>query len=352
MVNWAIVGSGPVAEKFVLGLKTLSGEAKICSVSSRNIENAMSFGKRFSLPVASSFEAAIQEAEVDAVYIATPPVAHEVLALTAIAAGKAVLIEKPIALDAAAALRIKQAADAAGVFCMEAMWTRFMPLIFKVKAMIDNGDIGEIRSLSGSFGISNSPEANASLFDPQAGGGALMHRGLYPVSLARMFLGPVTDVQANARLGSTGVDEDCALILTHENQTLSTISASLRALSKNDLVITGTHGRIIMAAPIFRPYKARIVTVTPRQGMPRHQKLGRLRESALAQGLAQRLGGVRSTGQKIIAPYAGNGYHYQADMVAQCLKRQEHSCVVMPMAQSVEVMRIIDAARAEFTDRN
>lgn len=352
VTRWAVLGTGPVAGKFILGLKALGEAAVVTQVASRSPENAAKFGAKFKVPVAASFDAAIAAPDVDAVYIATPPAVHEAQALAAIGAGKAVLIEKPVALNADAARRIATAAGAAGVFCMEAMWTRFMPMITAAQARIDAGEIGELRGLTGSFGISNAPDPAASLFDAAAGGGALMHRGFYPVSLARMFLGPIIDVQATARMGAhmgeTGVDEDCALTLRHEGGALSTITASLRAPGTNDLTISGTHGRLTLNAPVFRPSRAQLVRVKPRAGMPGLGRFGALREGAMMQGMAQRFGGARGGGKTLKHPYAGNGYHYQAAELARCVAAGEITSPVMPMVQSIEVMAVLDAARAAF----
>jgi predicted dehydrogenase len=158
----------------------------------------------------------------------------------------------------------------------------------------------------------------------------------------------VVDVTASAHMGETGVDEDCSLILRHENGALSTITASLRAPGTNDLTIAGTHGRLTLAAPVFRPSKARLIGVKPRKGMPGAGRFARLRESAFAQGLAQRLPGLRGGGKGLSAPYKGNGYQYQAAEVARCLATGEITSPLMPMLQSIEVMEILDQARKGF----
>lgn len=345
VTRWAILGTGPVAHKFLAGLKALGSAAQVTQIASRRSESAQAFGKQYGVPAAADYASALSAADVDAVYIAVPPAAHEYLALAAIAAGKAVLIEKPVAIDGNAARRIAAAADAAGVFCMEAMWTRFLPLISKAKERVESGDIGEPRSLTGSFGIPNQPDSGASLFDPMSGGGALMHRGFYAVSLARTFLGPVKEVFATARLGESGVDEDCAIVLHHECGAISTLTASLRALATNDLTVSGTHGRLTLGSPIYRPFSATLVTTTPRKEMHGAGRIGALRESALAQALVQRLP-VR--GKIIRAYYKGNGYHYQAAEVARCLAAGTTSSPLMPMTLSIEVMDILDKARASF----
>ena len=371
MTGWAILGTGDVARKFAQGLDQLGPAAAVRVVASRDHARASRFAAACKGSVAAqSYAAAIARADVDAVYIALPPVAHEAHALAAIAAGKAVLIEKPFAPDAAAARRIAAAATAAGVFCMEAMWTRFLPLMTAVEQVLQRGEIGECRSLSGSFSLSNQPDPATSLFDPAQGGGALLHRAIYPVSLARHLLGPVIEVTARGRIGPTGVDEECTLILRHASGALSTLTAGLRGAGRNDLLISGTLGLLRIAPPVFRPFSATLSRTTPRPGPRQGQgsgasagsRLTALREHPLAHRLHQMLpealrglaslaslaslgGGTR----RIRRPYAGNGYHYEAAEVARMLALGQTESGVMPLAQSIEIMDILDAARAQMS---
>ena len=355
VTRWAVLGTGGVSRKFVQGLHALGQAARVVTVASRNPQKAVGFAKDFGLQNASAdYAAAVIHPDVDAVYIATPPSEHEAHALLAIAAGKAVLIEKPFALNAAAARHIAEAATTAGVFCMEAMWTRFLPLLDAVRHRLAAGDLGEVRSFQGSFLGSDVPDDQTSLFDPLRGGGALMHRGIYPLSLARHLLGPIEDVIATGRIGVTGVDEDCTLVLRHQTGAISTISASLRAIGSNDMTIHGTRGMLQVFPPIFRPWQARLSLGTPRIAQaPRGGRLQALRETGMAQRLNQALPfGLRHMlgGGKIIRqPYMGNGYHYEAAEVAQCLARGDTASRLMPLSESIEIMAVIDKARAQFS---
>ena len=352
--NWAILGTGVVSRKFVAGLRQMPGLGTVTVAASRRLENAQAFAKALAIPTAvDDYRAAVSRTDVDLVYIATPPSEHEAHALMAIAAGKAVLIEKPFALDGAAARRIAEAARTAGVFCMEAMWTRFLPLTAEVRSLIASGALGELRALQGSFMISNAPDPDASLFGPARGGGALMHRGVYPLSLARLFLGPVENVTAHGRLGSTGVDEDCTLVLGHAGGAISTLTASLRAPGPNDLTIAGTKGRIAIEAPIYRPFRARLTPVTPRGNAGGGGRFEALKEGVAAQRLLQILpGGLRGLlsrgGRTIRRPYHGNGYGHEAAEVIRCLGAGLTESPLMPLQDSIEIMDVIDAARAAF----
>ena len=355
VTRWAVLGTGVVSRKFVQGLQSLGQAASVVAVASRDPQKAVGFAKDFGIQnAAADYAAAVNRPDVDAVYIATPPSEHEAHALLAIAARKAVLIEKPFALNAAAARRVAAAADTAGVFCMEAMWTRFLPLLGAVRQKLAAGDLGEVRSFQGSFLGSDVPDHQTSLFDPLRGGGALMHRGIYPLSLARHLLGPIEDVIATGRIGATGVDEDCTLVLRHQSGAISTISASLRAIGSNDMTIHGTAGMLQVFPPIFRPWQARLSLGTPRMAQaPSGGRLQALRETGIAQRLNQALpAGLRhmlGRGKTIRKPYDGNGYHYEAAEVAQCMARGEMTSGLMPLSESIEIMAVIDKARTQFS---
>jgi predicted dehydrogenase len=353
--RWGVLGTGPVSRNFLLGLRACAEPAAVTVVASRDRSHAERFAADFGVGVvADDYQAAAASPEVDALYIATPPSEHASHALAGIAAGKPVLIEKPFAMDAAAAARIIEAARKKRVFCMEAMWTRFLPVISAVQARIAAGEIGEVRAFRGDFLAANRPDVSVSKFDPARGGGALMHRGVYPLSLARLFLGPIEDVHAMASIGSTGVDEDCSLVLRHRAGALSTLRASLRTIGVNDVTIHGTTGVIQLESPVFRPFAARLTRFQANSGEGRDGgRLERLRGGDLAQGLKQRADGLiralgRSSGTRFTGHFRGNGFHYEAEALMQAVHAGALESDVMPLDESLEIMRVIDRARAAW----
>ncbi len=348
VTRWAILGTGAVARKFALGLDALGGRAAVGAVASRDPAKARAFTASLGRGQAvDRYEDAVADPAVDAVYIATPPDFHEAHAALAFAAGKPALIEKPLAHDAASAARIAAAAEAAGVFAMEAMWTRFQPLVRQVADLVENGRLGELRGFHGVFLGATDPDPATSLF-ARGTGGALLHRGVYPLSLARHFLGPVRDVAARGRIGETGVDEDAVLVLTHASGALSTIRASLRTGGPGDMRLWGTAGRIEIDGPVWRPVSARLHKVSSQPAMaPRPRRAEAFRESALGQRLADlktRLTGPRP--RRLAARLAGNGYGHEAEELMDCVARGALTSDIMPLQQSVEIMEIVDRARA------
>ncbi len=354
LCRWAILGTGGVARKFVLDLKA-SGAGRAVVVASRNPDNAHRFAAELGVATAApDYETAVQAA-VDAVYVATPPALHEAHALLAIGAGHAVLIEKPFAANAAAAARITAAAHAAGVFCMEAMWTRFQPMMETLRAKIASGDLGEIRGFDARFMVANRPDAASSLF----AGGALIHRGIYPLSLARHLLGPVTDMQAMGRLGETGADEDCVLVLRHASGALSTLRASLRADGPEGMAVHGTQGTAVLDGPVYRPTRGHIRWTRPlpaATGQAGPRRFEAFRESTFGLRLSRGLGQLKSaTGRaatRLPARLSGNGYRYQALAVAEALRAGRTEDPRMTPEESLEIMDLIDRARASWQPEN
>ena len=346
---WAILGTGAVARRVALALRLVPG-AELAAVASRDPENARAFAAALGGRAVQSYEAAVEG--VDAVYVATPPALHEAHAGLAIAAGRAVLVEKPLAADAAAAGRIAAAADRAGVFAMEAMWTRFLPLVAAVRDRVAAGAIGEVRGFDGAFLAATRPDAGTSLYDPARGGGALLNRGVYPLSLARLLLGPVAETRALARLGGTGVDEEAVLALRHASGAVSTLRASLRTAGEPATMIYGTAGTIRLSGPVWRPTGATLTPVRAGAGMAPPARFEALRETPLAQALSRRAAPLRRLlkggGAAIRAPLRGSGYQYQLAEVMACVRRGATGSDLMPLAESVEILEVIDAARGQW----
>lgn len=349
LMRWAILGTGSVSRKFCLGLQALGKRAEVGPVASRKPENARNFVSGLGLgEVAESYAEAVAARNVDAVYIATPADLHETHAALAFAAGKPALIEKPLAADAAAARRIAEAASTAGVFAMEALWTRFLPLMRLVSERIEVGALGSLRGYDGHFMAANLPDPAVSLFAPPAGG-ALLHRGIYPLSLARFFLGPVTDLKAMARQGETGVDDDSVLLLTHASGAISTIRASLRAGGVNSATIWGERARLEIEGPIWRPGQARLIPAAPsRIVAPRPRRLEAFRESRLGQRIAGLRAGLRRNETVWRADFIGNGYAHEAAHLMEALAAGRTQSDILPLTESIEVLDLIDQARAQM----
>jgi predicted dehydrogenase len=205
--HWGIIGTGKIAKEFATGLAVLP-EAELVAVGSRTAESANRFANMFGVPHRhASYEALVNDSNVDVVYVATPHSLHKENSLLCLQAGKAVLCEKPFTINAAEAETVIRLAREKKLFLMEAMWTRFIPLVVKVRQLLADRVIGDVQMLVADLGFLVDFDPLHRLFAPQLGGGALLDLGVYPVSLASMIFGPPSRITGMAQLGKTGVDE-------------------------------------------------------------------------------------------------------------------------------------------------
>ncbi len=316
-IRWGILGAGKIARQFAAGLKNLP-DAKLVAVGSRTAESAEAFGKQFEVPHQhASYEALVSDPDVEAIYVATPHSCHRENTLLALAAGKAVLCEKPFTINAREAQEVIAFARTKKLFLMEAMWTRCFPLMEKLRELLAAKAIGEARMLTADFGFRAEYHEEERLFNLAAGGGALLDVGIYPVSLASMIFGPPTRIVSHAQLGKTGVDEEAAMILSHAQGQLAVLSAAIRMDTAQEAIIMGTAGRIRIHSPWWRPSAMTI------------SREGRRDET-------------------MEFPFAGNGYQFEAAEVMRCLRAGKLESRLMPLDETLSIMRTLDAIRAQW----
>ena len=354
-VRWGILGTGAIAQEFAYGLSILP-EAKLLAVGSRRPDSGQRFAQAHQIPkVYDTYEALVADGEIDVVYIATPHFRHHQDCLLCLNGGKAVLCEKPLALNGQQGREVAAAAHRHGVFCMEAMWMRFMPLIQRVQALIQQGAIGQVLSLSADFGYPTDFDPGNRFFNLQLGGGALLDRGSYPLSLAFQLLGAPSSVTGQACIGETGVDDQSALILTYSSGQLAQLGATLRGYATNTATITGTRGKIIIHPPFCRPDK---ITLTPLSEQPvvtssqastppsklKRQVKGLVKRLPLTGAVAS----LRNKTQAITAPITGNGFNYEAMEVIRCLRQNRLESPLMPLDESVKILEVMDQLRRSW----
>jgi len=258
-LNWGIIGTGAIAKAFAHGL-TQSKTGKAVAVGSRSQETAEKFGDEHDIPNRhASYEALLADDKVQAVYISTPHPFHPEWAIQAAAAGKHVLCEKPIALSAAEAEAMIQAARDNGVFFMEAFMYRCHPQTAKLVELIKSGIIGEVRFIRASFGFGGGDSINpeSRLFSNALGGGGILDVGTYAVSASRLIAGAAVgkdfdeprSVVAAGKVGETGVDEWAAGVLQFESGITAQVSTAVRAPLNNTLEVYGSAGTITVPNP-------------------------------------------------------------------------------------------------------
>lgn len=251
ILRWGILAPGAIANDFVDSLVRHTDQ-RVVAAGSRSLERAEEFARRHGIDRAfGSYDELVADPEIDVVYIASPHSHHEAHALLAIAAGKHVLIEKPIAPTAAAARRIVDAARAAGVFAMEAMWTRYRPQSDIVRQVVESGLLGEIQLVTADFGGLAPLDPASRIYDPRLAGGALLDLGVYVAAWATFVLGDDLDVTARGRLAPTGVDAHAALLLSSPRGSHALVSASVDAPTPVRSVIAGDRGRLEVSSPFW-----------------------------------------------------------------------------------------------------
>lgn len=242
-IGWGVIATGGIAADFVRDLH--GAGLRVAAAGSRTQERADAFAAEHGIPHAhGSWDALVADPDVDAVYVATPHPAHVDAALAALSAGKHVLVEKPFTLNAAETRRIQVLAAERGLIALEAMWTRWLPHMLEIHALIADGAIGEPRLLVAEHLQSLPQDPAHRLNDPALGGGALLDLGVYPVSFAHDLFGPPHRVEAVADIGPTGVDRRTSALLIHADgaQSLLTCASDLPGPSR--AAITGSAGSI------------------------------------------------------------------------------------------------------------
>jgi predicted dehydrogenase len=310
-LRWGIIGTGSIAATFAADLQ-LTDSGRVVAVGSRHRDSADRFAGRFDIPHAhATYRGLVEDPDVDVVYVATPHPMHHEHGLLALERGKPVLMEKAFTMDAAEARSLVATARAAGLFLMEAMWTRFLPHMVEIRRLLSAGELGEVVSVSADFGRWFPPDRSSRLFAPELGGGALLDLGVYPVSLASMVLGPPSRVLALVEPAFTGVDGQVSILLGHGGGSQALLSCTSSATTASRASIVGTEARI----DIDPGFHARAgFTLVPRDGDPRrHERSGR-----------------------------GRGLLYEADEVARCLTAGLLESPVMPLDESVSIMETME----------
>ncbi len=252
-IRWGILGAGGIAGSFADAVNAHT-RAQIVAVGSRNRDRASRFATAHGIPTTHlGYRHLVEDPQVDAVYVASPHSEHREHALLAIGAGKHVLVEKAFTRNAGEAQDVLAAARDAGVFVMEAMWTRFLPHVAALHQVIDAGEIGDIVNISADHGQRFRYDPSSRLFDPALAGGALLDLGVYPISFTHDFLGVPDAVHAVGQLTETGVDGQASIVLTYGQGVQATLSTTLWSRTPTRAHISGTEGHIQVEGSFYAP---------------------------------------------------------------------------------------------------
>ncbi len=316
-IRWGILGPGKIARKFASDLR-LVDDAELIAVGSRSIESAEAFAKDFPVKyLHDSYEALVSNEDVDVIYIATPHSFHYQNTLLCLQHGKAVLCEKPFAINSRQAREMIALAKEKKVFLMEALWSKFLPHYKKVQEMIASGQLGEIKSFHATFGFRPVEPIPPRIFDPALGGGTIMDIGIYNIFWAMSVLGDPENISVHVTPAASGVDEQCAVLFTYKNGAMAQLYSTFTSNLATDADISGDQGRIRLTTRYYEPS-------TSIEYYPQYVDSRQIIE---------------------VEKETGFGYQYQARHVNECLKKGLIESPVMSFDDTLKLMDMLDTIR-------
>ena len=320
-LRWGVLAPGAIAHDWVTTVHA-NTDQRVHAVASRSAERAERFAATHGIARHyDSYEALVTDEGIDVVYVAAPHSEHRRLALLAVAAGKHVLIEKPIARSASEAQAIAEAARGAGVFAMEAMWSRFLPQTTVLARLLTDGVLGERRWAAADFGVEFSFNPASRAFDPALAGGALLDLGVYSLWFTHFALGAPARITASGSLASTGVDAQATVVLEYGDGVQAVASASMLVGTPTVASINGTAARIEVDKKFLAPGGFRLVSADDGREL-------RFTDPTSLRGR--------------------DGLCYQATAVAAHIADGRAEAPEHPLETSIAVLRVIDEARRQL----
>ncbi len=317
-IRWGILGTGGIAHAFARDIALLPC-ARLQAAGSRSAERAAAFAAEFSIPNPHpSCESLAEDPEVDIVYIATPHSEHHRQLLTCLGAGKAVLCEKAFTLN------VRQAQEAIGLarekklFLMEGMWSRFFPVLRIVRDWVQGGRIGTVMRLEASFCGKRNHDFSHRIYNPALGGGALLDLGVYPIALANLVWPEDPEaVEGTAEFAASGVDADDQILLRYQQGAEARLECSLIKNTPRVARLDGECGHIVIPHEWVHPDRAELWVKGRRVEVCR-------------------------------VPHKGQGLLYEAAEAMRCLCEGLTESPVMPLDDTLAILRIMDALRARW----
>lgn len=313
--NWGVLGPGRIAHQFAEGLAVID-DAALYAVASHQPDRAQAFVDQYGgAKIYSSYEALVSDPQVDAVYIATPHRFHYENIRLCLEAGKPVLCEKPLTVNAAQARQLIELARAKKVFLMEALWSRFLPIYQQVRRWLDAGTIGELKLLTSTFGWNVPKDPTDRWYNLELAGGTLLDMGVYPIAVSQWVMqqNPI-GFHAQAQLSDTGVDVLTAGLLQYPNGVISQFHSSFVTDGVNEFFIYGSTGHIRLHAAYWASTKATLV----------------------------------ANGQELTVsrPFRGGGFEYETEEATRCIRSGLVESPAMSHADTLANLELMDRIRA------
>jgi predicted dehydrogenase len=314
-LRWGILGAGGIARLQVADMQRHG--FTVAAVGARDLAKAQAFADEFGLPVAyGSYEQLAADPDVDAIYAATVHPAHAAAARIALDGGKHVLVEKPFTMDAAEARELVDLAASRNLVVLEAMWTRWLPHMVRIREILAEGLLGDVRTVLADHDqkIDHIPR----LIRPELGGGALLDLGIYPVSFAWDVFGAPDTVIAHATMADTGVDMETAIILGYPSGAHAVLQTQMNGTGPNRAAIVGTEGRIEIESVWYNQV-----------AFTRYNAEGELVE-------------------RFDERAEGRGMHFQAAELERIVASGKLEGDILPPSQSVAIMETLDEVRRQI----
>ena len=350
-INWGFIGTGNIASCLAPAVKKTEGAA-LYACAARTIDKAKSFAEKWDIPVAyGSYDELFADKKIDVIYIATPHMNHAELSIKAMKAGKAVLCEKPAAVNAAQLREVLEVSKQTGMFFMEALWTRIQPVYLETMRMIKSGEIGTVQAVYADF-CSNIPYAPGSrLYEPELAGGALLDMGIYPLMYSMSVASAVQNVPF--------ADVKCPAVHSICRKT----AAGVDAFESIIMEFSGGKTGDLFASPAESAFSA-VVTAGIDTGSGDHFKSAKIIGSKATLHIpgfwyAQQINVLNTDGSLVEQkklPFSVNGYEYEVAEVMRCLSVSGSEDAARPVlesplhthADSMRLIRMMDAFRAEW----
>lgn len=316
-IRWGIIGAGWIADVMASDFQYVPG-AELVAIASRDLERAQILASKHGVPRAyGNYADLLADADIDVVYVANTHPHHRDVCLAAIDAGKALLVEKAFTATLAGTREVVDAARAKGVFCMEAMWTRFLPAIAAAREVVAWGRIGDVLGVQGDLCAYREYDPSHRLWDPATGGGSILDLGVYVVNFAQAFMGEAREINCVGRLAPNGVDAAAAFSIEYSGGGLAALACGFDGHGPGRMAVYGTKGWI---------------EIDPRFHHPTTISVHRT-------GVLPRV---------IEANMTGRGYAHEIIEVNERLLAGDTESAVMPLDDTVEVMRVMEESLAQL----
>jgi dihydrodiol dehydrogenase / D-xylose 1-dehydrogenase (NADP) len=314
-IRWGIIGPGNIAKKLAEAIEGTEG-SELYAVASNSLERAKAFSEQYKVEkVYGSYEEMLDDPQLDVVYIANLKSQHLESAKLALNKEKAVLVEKPLTVNAKQAEELITLAREKNVFLMEAMWMRYNPNIIKLKELINEGRIGQVKKIEADFSVEFGPDSVLRL--PEFGGGALLDLGIYPISFANWILGKFPDmITSHSIMASTGVDGVDRVSFKWETGESAELSFGIDRFGTMNAKVTGTDGSLEVLPPF---HGAQVICLRNSEGE-----------------------------QEISIPFRINGYEYEVEEVMRCLDMGVKESPIMTLDETLETMKLMDGLRSQW----